>query len=98
VLWRCLRDNAGPAHPTSGTLAFQPELDGLWIGVTSEQQKSPKNPTPLKGHGAISYDSSNKMFVAVGYDNLGGYGIQTSVAAIDNAIYTGSFLLNGTEI
>ena len=51
----------------------------------------------MKGHGAISYDSSNRKFVAVGYGNLGGPDPDLPGAAIDNAIYTGSFFLNGTE-
>jgi hypothetical protein len=39
--WACsggvFETSLGPTHPTSGTLAFNPELDGIWVGFTSER-------------------------------------------------------------
>jgi hypothetical protein len=87
----------GKAHPTSGIQTFRPELSGFWIGSRIEEDKTPQNPAPLRAAGAVTYDSSKKKFVAIGYDNLGGYAIETADAAVDNAVYTGSFFLNGTE-
>jgi hypothetical protein len=84
----------GPAHPTSGTQTFNPALGGFWVVVRGAEDKTPKSPAPLRTLGAVTYDSVRKKFVTVGFDNLGGYAMETSA---DNAVYTGSFNLNGTE-
>ena len=99
--WACTGEvfasTFGPAHPTRGTQTFTLQLGGFWVVVRSAEDKTPQNPAPLRALGAVTYDSGRKKFVTVGYDNLGGYAIETSDTSVDNAVYTGSFFLNGTE-
>ena len=60
-----------PGHATTGKYHGEKTLDGHWIVVHYDEDKTDVNPTPYHVQQYFSYDPEKKMFVAVAFDNMG---------------------------
>jgi Protein of unknown function (DUF1579) len=66
-------------HATTGKYHGEKTLDGHWIVIHYDEDKTDVNPTPYHVQQYFSYDPEKKMFVAVAFDNMGpGYSPATS--------------------
>ncbi len=65
--WQCrgtqrLSPSAKPS-PTAGLWSFAPDLDGFWISLQQEQERSDANPRPAKAKGHLGYSADQQRFV-----------------------------------
>jgi hypothetical protein len=68
-----------PGHATTGKYHGEKTLDGHWIVVHYDENKTDANPKPYHVQQYFSYDPEKKMVVAVAFDNTGPeYGAATS--------------------
>lgn len=68
-----------PGHATTGKYHGEKALDGQWIVVRYDEDKTDVNPKPFHVQQYFSYDPEKKIFVAVEFDNMGpGYTPATS--------------------
>ena len=68
-----------PGHATTGKYHGEKTLDGHWIVIHYDEDKTDVNPTPFHVQQYFSYDPEKKMFVAVAFDNMSpGYSAASS--------------------
>jgi len=60
-----------PGHATTGKYHGEKTLDGQWIVIHYDENKTDVNPKPFHVQQYFSYDPEKKMFVAVAFDNMG---------------------------
>jgi len=60
-----------PGHATTGKFHGEKTLDGQWIVIHYDEDKTDVNPKPIHVQQFFSYDPEKKMFVAVEFDNKG---------------------------
>jgi hypothetical protein len=74
-VWSCAGRNApgtlGPAHATQTKLEFSPDLDGVWLAMHWQEQRTDDNPLPWKLENAFTYDPTTREFVFLSRDNTG---------------------------
>ena len=68
-----------PGHATTGKYHSEKTLDGHWVVIHYDEDKTDVNPKPFHVQQYVSYDTDKKMFVAVAFDNMDtGYSPSTS--------------------
>ncbi|WHZ20688.1 MAG: hypothetical protein OJF55_002837 [Rhodanobacteraceae bacterium] len=68
-----------PGHATTGKFRSEKVLDGHWIVIHYDEDKTAANPKPFSVVQYIGYDKARKQFIAVAFDNSGSpYGTGTS--------------------
>ena len=65
--WHCsgtqrLTPSSKPS-PIAGLWTFAHDLDGFWISVVQEQQRTDGNPHPLKARGNLGFNADQQRFV-----------------------------------
>jgi hypothetical protein len=72
--WTCTGRTFGPGpeHATSATLAFAWQLDGFWLEVRYDEQKTAANPVPFRSIFQWGFDDVQQGLAAAMVDNLGG--------------------------
>jgi len=60
-----------PGYPTTGRYHGEKILDGQWVAIHYDEDKTDVNPKPFHVQQFVSYDPKRKMFVAVSLDNTG---------------------------
>ena len=84
----------GPEHPTTATVTVKSALGGKWMETHYTENKTAKNPMPFDVMSFWGWDESQKKFVAVGVDNMGGHGTQTSSGMNgDTLVFEGSMAM-----
>ena len=65
--WRCRGTQrltpASKLSPTAGGWVFARDLDGFWISVQQEQDRTDANPRPAKARGHLGYNADQQRFV-----------------------------------
>ncbi len=69
-----------PGHATTARFHGEKVLDGDWIFVRYDEDKTAANPKPYKIAQNFGYDSVKKQFVAAAFDNAGS-GLTTGTSA-----------------
>ena len=59
-----------PGHASTGKLHAEKTLDGQWVVIHYDEDKTDVNPKPFRVQQYISYDPEKKTFVAVAFDNM----------------------------
>jgi hypothetical protein len=68
-----------PGHVTTGKYHGEKILDGQWVVIHYDEDKTDANPKPFHVQQYFGFDPEKKMFVAVAFDNMGpGYTPATS--------------------
>jgi len=68
-----------PGHATVGKFHGEKILDGHWVVIHYDEDKTAANPKPFSVVQYIGYDKAKKQFVAVAFDNSGApYSMGTS--------------------
>jgi hypothetical protein len=72
--WTCTGRTFGPGpeHATSATLAFAWQLDGFWLEVRYDEQKTAANPVPFRTLSEWGFDDVQQSLTATTVDNLSG--------------------------
>ena len=65
--WQCsgtqrLSPSEKPS-PVAGLWAFARDLDGFWIAVQQDQERSDTNPHPARAKGTVGYSAAQQRFV-----------------------------------
>lgn len=69
--WTCTATNEA-GEKVSGKLTFKKELEGFWVGIKFETQKTKSQPA-FTGQAMFGVDPVSKTWVLTGYDNMGGW-------------------------
>jgi len=101
--WKCEgKQPAGPFGPTNGyksSFKGKKDVDNFWIAIEYEQKKSKDHPMPIKTKGFIGYDGNTKKFVNTGFDNTGGWIMETSPGwEADKLVFVGEGAMMGRKI
>jgi Protein of unknown function (DUF1579) len=84
------------AHVLERTISGRTDLDGLWFFMRFEDKVTKENPMAIRGNWELTFDVTQKQFVALWADNLGRWFPQTSPGWNGNTIvFVGDFTLNG---
>lgn len=76
-----------PGHATSGRARSEKTLDGAWIVVHYDEERTAANNEPYHVAQYFAYDGAKKRFVSVTLDNTGaGYGVGTSPGWKNNSL------------
>ena len=68
-----------PGYATTGKYHGEKTLDGQWVVIHYDEDKTDVNPKPFHVQQYFGYDPEKKMFVAVAFDNMSpGYSPATS--------------------
>lgn len=68
-----------PGHATTGKFHGEKTLDGHWVVIHYDEDKTAANPKPFSVVQYIGYDNAKKRFIAVTFDNSGApYSMGTS--------------------
>lgn len=59
-----------PGYATTGRYHGEKTLDGHWVVIRYDEDKSDVNPKPFHVQQYFNYDPDKKMFVAVQFDNI----------------------------
>lgn len=59
-----------PGHATTGKYHGEKTLDGHWVVIRYDEDKSDVNPKPFHVQQYLNYDPEKKIFVAVAFDNM----------------------------
>jgi hypothetical protein len=59
-----------PGHASTGKLHAEKTLDGQWVVIHYDENKTDVNPKPYHVQQYIGYDPEKKTFVAVAFDNM----------------------------
>jgi hypothetical protein len=72
--WTCTGRTFGPGpeHATSATLTFTWQLDGFWLEVRYDEQKTAANPVPFRSISEWGFDEVQQSLAAAMVDNLSG--------------------------
>ena len=66
-------------HATNGRYHGEKTLDGHWVVIRYDEDKTDANPKPFHVQQYFGYDAEKKVFVAVAFDNMSpGYSPATS--------------------
>jgi hypothetical protein len=78
--WTCTGRTLGPGpeHATSGALTFAWQLDGFWLEVRYEEQKTAANPAPFSWISQWGFDELQQSLATVTVDNSGGSAAQSA--------------------
>lgn len=101
--WRCNgkaeASPFGPAHGSKTTTRGKIDLDGFWLTVSVDEQKSKESPMPIHGRFASTYDGAGKKFVGLWYDNFGAWELMTSPGFEGDTItFSGDAMMGGQKI
>ena len=71
---------SGKEFPTKEKLIYSFALDGFWLDLVGESEKTPGMPLPTVGRNQmhIGYDRLTTSFVAFSHNNRGGYALLSS--------------------
>jgi hypothetical protein len=99
-----------PGHATTARFHGEKALDGNWILVRYDEDKTAANPKPYQIAQNFGYDPVREQFVTAGFDNSGSsYSTGTSAgwkgdtitfdetSAMDRAIFRDTFTRNGAK-
>ncbi len=70
-VWTCTATNDA-GEKVSGKITFKKQLDGFWLGIKFETQKTKTQPA-FTGDAIFGIDPVSKGWVLSGYDNHGGW-------------------------
>jgi len=89
-----------PGHATTGKYHSEKTLDGHWVVIHYDENKTDANPKPFHVQQYFSYDPEKKMFVAVAFDNsTPGYTPSTSAGwKGDTFTFDYSALIDGKTV
>ncbi len=59
-----------PGYATTGKFHGEKTLDGQWVVIHYDENKTDANPKPFHVQQYFSYDAEKKIFVAVAFDNF----------------------------
>jgi hypothetical protein len=78
--WQCAGTGyvAGKAHPTSARVHLGWDLNGFFMSLRYEEQKTAVNPMPVTAVEHWGYSDELKKLVAGFVDSMGGYGTHAS--------------------
>jgi Protein of unknown function (DUF1579) len=78
--WTCTGRTFGPGpeHATSATLTFAWQLDGFWLEVRYDEQKTGVDPVPFRSISEWGFDEVQQALTATMVDNLSGIVTATS--------------------
>ena len=86
--WTCEGSGKGPdgqEHKYKSTWTVKPTLGGHWFTVVYKRAKMGPLP-PFEGNASVGFNTAEKKYVFVGFDNLGGW---INLSSTDGAAYTG---------
>lgn len=99
--WRCAGTGyvEGKAHPTEATVKAAWDLNGFFLGLRYEEQKTEANPMPVTAVEHLGYSEDGKKLVSGNVDSLGGFGTQ-STAGWDGAtlVWLGDYHFMGMRM
>jgi hypothetical protein len=99
--WRCAGTgySEGKGHPTEATVKAAWDLNGFFLGLRYEEQKTAANPMPVTAVEHLGYSDELKKLVTGQVDSTGGYGTQAS-AGWESAtmVWTGNYHLMGMQM
>jgi hypothetical protein len=99
--WQCAGTGyvEGKGHPTSARVKPAWDLNGFFMSLRYEEQKTEANPMPVTAVEHWGYSDELKKLVAGQVDSMGGYGTQSTAGWEDNRmVWTGSYHLMGTTM
>jgi hypothetical protein len=99
--WQCAGTGylEGKAHPTSGKVKMDWDLNGFFMGMRYEEAKTEVNPMPITAVEHWGYSDELKQLVAGQVDSMGGYGTQASAGWQDGKmVWTGTYHTMGTTM
>ncbi|HYL04561.1 MAG TPA: hypothetical protein VE075_00875 [Thermoanaerobaculia bacterium] len=78
--WQCAGTGylEGKGHPTSGKVNVAWDLNGFFLSLRYEEQKTDVNPMPVTAVEHWGYSDELKKLVAGHVDSMGGYGTEAS--------------------
>jgi hypothetical protein len=91
--WTCTGRTLGPdpEHATSAALTFGWQLDGFWLEVHYEEQKTAANPVPFSWLSLWGFDELQQSLAAATVDNSGGSATQSAAGwQGDKLVFEGS--------
>ena len=99
--WRCAGTGylEGKGHPTEATVKAAWDLNGFFLGLRYEEQKTEANPMPVTAVEHLGYSEDGKKLVCGSIDSLGGYGTQSTAGWDGNTlVWTGNYHLMGMQM
>jgi hypothetical protein len=99
--WQCAGTGYmdGKGHPTGGRVTMGWELNGYFMSLRYEEQKTDVNPMPITAVEHWGYSDELKKLVAGQVDSMGGYGTQASVGwEGDKMVWVGDSHMMGTKM
>jgi hypothetical protein len=99
--WQCSGTayTEGSRHPTTARVNMGWDLNGFFMNLRYEEQKTAVNPMPLTAVEHWGYSDELKKLVAGQVDSMGGYGTQSTAGWQDNTmVWTGSTHMMGTTM
>jgi hypothetical protein len=99
--WRCAGTGylEGKGHPTEATVKAAWDLNGFFLGLRYEEQKTEANPMPVTAVEHLGYSEDGKKLVIGILDSLGGYGTQSSAGWDGNTmVRTGDYHFMGMHM
>ncbi len=99
--WQCAGTGyvEGKAHPTSAKVAMGWDLNGFFLNLRYEEQKTEVNPMPVAAVEHWGYSDELKRLVAGQVDSMGGYGTQATAGwEGDRMVWIGDAHVMGTKM
>jgi hypothetical protein len=99
--WQCAGTGYmdGKGHPTGARVTMGWELNGYFMSLRYEEQKTDVNPMPLTAVEHWGYGDELKKLVAGQVDSMGGYGTQASAGwEGDKMVWVGDVHMMGTKM
>jgi len=99
--WQCSGTGyvEGKAHPTTGKVHMAWDLNGFFLGLRYEEQKTDANPMPITAVEHWGYSDELKKLVTGGVDSMGGYFTESTVGwEGDRMVWSGTAHMAGMAI
>ncbi|HEV3459464.1 MAG TPA: hypothetical protein VHG32_23180, partial [Thermoanaerobaculia bacterium] len=99
--WQCAGTGyvEGKGHPTSAKVSIAWDLNGFFMTLRYEEQKTDVNPMPITAVEHWGYSDELKKLVAGQVDSMGGYGTQASAGwEGDKMVWVGDVHMMGTKM
>jgi hypothetical protein len=99
--WQCAGTGylEGKGHPTSAKVHAAWDLNGFFLGLRYEEQRTEVDPMPVTAVEHWGYGDDLKKLVAGQVDSLGGYGTQATAGwEGDKLVWLGDYHFMGTKM
>jgi hypothetical protein len=99
--WRCAGTGylEGKGHPTEATVKAAWDLNGFFLGLRYEEQKTETNPMPVTAVEHMGYSEDGKKLVCGSIDSMGGYGTQSTAGWDGSAlVWQGNYHFMGMQM